>query len=195
MRNYTDKELLDEAKKTHGFVGFPTGYWLLGVRSVEDKADEYDDKFYLFVGEKFVMVTTGTTNAGREGLLNFVKYNSAGCAVVKSGEWYYDLWATGQLHKGKMKCLKQLRNILFFRDSNKNLKAEETGKVYFENIGINFHTRTYETNPSIFSKLKKSFIGGWSVGCQVVDDVVAFYKIIELTMKQGKVSYCLIKSF
>ena len=110
MKNYTDKQLLDKVKSLPSFKQIPKDYWILGVQSNEDKFNEFDDKFYLFNGEKFVMVTTGTTNAGLTGLKNYNTYNPEGCAVIKTNEWYYSLWSTG-LHRGKMRALRQATPI------------------------------------------------------------------------------------
>ena len=64
VRFYTDKQILDRVKSLPSFQFIPSDYWLCGIRSTEDKSDNYDDKFYLFKGEKFIMVTSGTTNPG-----------------------------------------------------------------------------------------------------------------------------------
>jgi hypothetical protein len=191
--NYTDRQLLERAKNTNGFKGFPTGYWLLGIRSNEDSSDAFDDKFYLFAGENFIMVTSGTTNPGKYGLLNFKEYNSQGCAVMKAEEWFNDLWAPG-MHKGKMKALVQISDVLYYRDNDMDLKAEEIGKVYKGIIGLNFHTATY-TAPNLVKKFIAWIIGKWSVGCQVANVAEDYYKIIDRVWSQKRISYCLLKEF
>jgi hypothetical protein len=95
VKKYTDQQLLMKASSIHGFEEFPAEYWILGVRSKSDTADGFDDKFYVYNGIEFIMMTTGSTNSGVYGLLNFKKWNSKGAAVVKSNEWYYDLWKPG----------------------------------------------------------------------------------------------------
>lgn len=189
MKKYTDEQLLNRVKSLQGFKGIPDGYWILGVQSSEDKFNEFDDKFYLFKGEKFIMVTTGTTNAGLTGLKNYDTYNSEGCAVIKTDEWYYKLWTPG-LHKGKMRALKQANNIKYYRDWNKNEKVEEIGKIREGIIGINFHTASYQPY-NVITRL----IGGWSTGCQVVNNTADYYKILDYIGNQKEVSYCLIKEF
>ena len=189
MKSYTDKQLLEKAKSLPSFKQLPANYWLLGVQSNEDKFNEFDDKFYLFKGDKFIMVTTGTTNAGLTGLKNYNTYNSEGCAVIKTNEWYYSLWTPG-FHKGKMKALKQATPIKFYRDWNKNDKAEEIGKLREGIICINFHTATYQPG-NIITRL----IGGWSTGCQVCNNTADYYKILNLIGSQKYVSYCLLKEF
>ena len=58
-------------------------------------------------------------------------------------------------------------------------------------IGINFHTVLYEKNLNFWRKL----IGGWSVGCQVVNHVGRYYELLDKVKHQKYISYCLIKEF
>lgn len=189
VKKYTDKQLLDRVKSLRSFESIPKGYWLLGIQSNEDKFNSFDDKFYLFKGEIFVMVTSGTTNAGKTAIFGFEKYNRLGVAVIKTNEWYYDLWGSG-LHKGKMKALRQVSPIKYFRDNNKNTKIEEIGDIYKGIIYCNFHTNSY--NP--LTKLIKWAIGGWSACCQVCNNPTDYYNILNLVGNE-KVSYCLLKEF
>lgn len=194
VKSYTDKQLIEKVKSLKSFTEIPVGYWLLGIRSTEDGSDAFDDKMYLFKGEMFIMVTSCTTNPGKYGLINFKDYNSQGCAVVKADEWYMGLWANG-LHKGKMKALVQVANILYYRDNDMDLKSDEIGTVHNGIIGINFHTATYEKNPNILKKFIAWFIGKWAVGCQVCNIAADYYKIIDLVKDQHRVSYCLLNEF
>lgn len=189
MKNYTDEQLLNRVKGLKSFIRIPNDYWILGVQSKEDKFNEFDDKFYLFKGEEFIMVTTGTTNAGLTGLKHYDTYNPNGCAVIKTDEWYYTLWRPG-LHKGKMRALKQYSAIKYYRDWNKNEKAEEIGNINEGIIGINFHTASYQPY-NVITRL----IGGWSTGCQVANNTADYYKILDYIGNQDVVSYCLIKEF
>lgn len=189
VKSYSDEQLLERVKSLDSFEGFPKGYWILGVRSQEDEHNVFDDKFYIFKEEKFVMVTTGTTNPGASPLAEYTKYNSEGTAIVKSDEWYHDLWTYG-LHKGKMEALRQLHPIKYYRDGNKNRKSEEIGKLYEGIIYINFHTSSYTRTEG-----SSTTVGGWSAGCQVCNQFKDYYKIIHLVKKQPAVTYCLIKEF
>jgi hypothetical protein len=191
MKKYTDKQLLDRVKSLPGFKGIPVGYWLLGVRSLIDTPNKFDDKVYLFLGEKFIRVVSATTNPGLPSLKGgFLKYNSLGSAIVKSDEWYYDVWAYG-LHNGKMKALKQVGNFLVYRDNDKDEKAEEIGRTYDGKFGINFHSVSYNLD---VDKIGIN-IGDWSHGCVVVNDVQKYVEIINLVKDQKRVSYCLLKEF
>lgn len=190
VKNYTDEELLERVSSLKSFKGFPPNYWILGVQSQEDVYNQFDDKFYLFKGKKFIMVVSGTTNAGTTGLKNYEKYSKDGVLVVKTDEWYHGLWKFGH-HRGKMPALKQIRPIKYFRDWNKNAKVEQMGKMREGIRGVNFHTVTYTKNLSLIRK----FIGGWSVGCQVINNVGRYYEILDLVKNQSYISYCLIKEF
>ena len=189
VRKYTDKQLLDRVKSLKSFKSIPNGYWILGVQSQEDTFNVFDDKFYLFNGEKFVLVTSGTTNAGKNGLMKYETYNPEGVAVIKTNEWYLDVWKFG-LHKNKMEALKQIRPFLISRDGDRDQKIEESNALPVI-CGINFHANTYD----LTSTEIKQIIGGWSLGCQVVNDVQKYNQIISLVKPQKIVSYCLIKEF
>lgn len=190
VRSFTDKELLSKVKSLKTFSKIPDGYWLLGVQSKGDAYNSFDDKMYLFKGESFIMVTTCTTNAGDEGQKNFHKYNSKGVAVVPTNTWFYDLWANG-MHKGKMEALVQVRPIELFRDNVKNNKIDEVQKQAPALVGINFHTCSYEKKSNYIG----TKIGGWSVGCQVCNNVDHYYRILDLVKNQKSISYCLLKEF
>jgi len=190
VRPYTDKQLLERVKTLHNYIGIPKGYWLLGVRSQDDIPNTFDDKIYLFKGEEFVVVTSATTNAGTPTLKQFEKVNKKGAAVLKSDEWYYDVWKYGK-HNGKVEALLQLgAPVQVYRDTDKDDKSEEQGKIDTGYFGINFHPNTYD-----LSKPSGTNIGWWSAGCQVVNKVDIYKIIIRLVKNQANVTYCLINEF
>ena len=193
VKSYTDKQLLDRVKTLPSFKCIPPGYWLLGVRSNENTPNIYDDKMYQFLGEKFIQVTSCTTDPGSSGLIDYKKFNTDGIAVVKSNEWYYDLWQYG-LHKEKMFALKQVRNIKYYRDSNGNAIAEAIGKIYEGVIGIDWHTATYLEDQHTIDTLIVPTVGTWSLGCQVQNVVKDYYAMLN-RMKTAKISYCLLDEF
>lgn len=191
VKNYTDEQLISRVKSLLNFKQLPSDYWILGVRSSEDTEDVFDDKFYLFYGQKFILIMSGTTNPGGSVLRGgFLKYNKKGAFILRSDMWYYDMWKPG-LHKGVLQALVQNTNVTGFRDSNKNGKSEEIGNLEIGMFGINFHLNTYD----IFNKVIKWFIGGWSAGCQVTNDAYNYRETIKLTKKQKTISYCLLKEF
>jgi hypothetical protein len=190
VKNYNDKQLLDRVKSLKSFKSIPLGYWIVGVRSNEDAPNKYDDKFYLFNGEQFVKVVTGTTNPGTPILQGgFLKYNKVGAAVVKADEVYYDVWKFG-LHQGKIPALRQVGNFIVYRDGDKDGKSEEIGApITGSGYGINFHTCSY------LEKVVGENIGGWSAGCQVVNNTEQYYMVINLIKNQNRITYCLLKEF
>lgn len=201
VKNYSDKELLDKVKSLDGFEKIPNGHWIIGVRSKEDVYDVYDDKFYEFVGEQFLRVLTGTTNAGGKQLKGgFKKFNKYGSAILKADEWYYNVWEYG-LHRGRMPSLRQTGSkVLVHRDGNMNSKAEELGKPILGWYGINYHTNTYDFSKKSL-KIVKWVIGNWSAGCQVINDREEYleqmdeFRYLHLSGSQKYVSYCLLNEF
>lgn len=212
VRSYTDLELLTRVTEVEGFKGFPPGRFIIGIRSNEDTSDTYDDKFYEYENTnnkitinmnaiKFIRVLTGTTNPGGSILKGgFKSMNKYGAAVLKSDQWYYDIWQYG-LHNGKMPALKQVGGkVLVYRDGNLNGKAEELGTPTLGWYGINYHTNTYDFSKASL-KIVKWIIGGWSAGCQVVNNreeyfnQMSWYKDSLRIGHQKFVSYCLLKEF
>ena len=190
VKTYNDKQLLDKVKSLPNFKNIPSEHWILGVRSNEDAPNSFDDKFYLFKGQEFVWVTSGTTNAGTPTLKQFEKVNKNGAAILKADTWYYNVWKYGK-HNGKVDALLQLgAAVQVYRDIDKDEKSEEQGKLETGYFGINFHPNTYDlTKPS------GSSIGWWSAGCQVVNNVTKYKEFIKLCKPQKNVSYCLIQEF
>ena len=200
VKKYTNKQILDRIKSLDSFRGFPSNFYIVGIQSTEDTFNVFDDKFYLFENtgsdgckqnelQKFHLVTSGTTNAGKNGLMNYNTYNPDGVAVVKTNEIYYNVWKFG-LHRGKMEALRQQRPFLISRDGDRDQQIEQGNSVPVI-CGINFHANTYDMDSTEI----KQIIGGWSLGCQVVNDVPKYKKIIELVKPQKNVTYILLKEF
>jgi len=192
VRTYNDKQLLAKVKSLPSFKSIPEGYWILGVRSNEDAPNKYDDKFYIFKGEKFDSVLLGTTNPGTPILEGgFIKYNKVGAAIVKADEWYYDVWTYG-LHMGKMPALKQVGNFIVFRDGDRDNKAEELGvPIKGSGYGINFHAATWDEN----FKGEQENIGNWSAGCQVCNNKQKHLAAVKMMKSQKRVTYVLLNEF
>lgn len=194
VREYTAKELLIRFKKLADFKGLPKGYWIIGVRNLEDLADRFDDRFFLMKDEEIVCTTTGTTNPGLRVLQGgFKKYNKHGAALVQSERIYYDVWKYGK-HHGYMPALKQLGNVItIYRDGDMDRMSEEIGEPMTGWYGINFHTAT----KSYLGNIIKSTIGGWSAGCMVCNNTKEYMNIINTIKKskQEKVTFCLLKEF
>jgi len=191
MRNYTDLEIFERLNTIPSFKRTKDIPMIIGIQSNDDKFDEFDDKFFLYdENDKFVIGTSGTTNAGASGLKEFIKYNPKGVWVWETDVFYPMLYRYG-LHKGKMRALRQDRAVYGYRDNNKNEKNERIGKRYFDNVNANFHGIDYDPNSTKF--LKK--IGGWSVACQVVNDMEKYKKIIDFVKPFEYCDYGLLKEF
>jgi hypothetical protein len=190
VRQYTDKQLLARVKELDSFKNIPAGYWLLGVRSLDDIPNTFDDKIYLFKGEEFVLVTSATTNPGTPTLKQFEKVNKDGAAVLKADQWYYNIWKYGK-HNGKVEALLQLGNkVQVYRDTDRDSKSEEQGALQSGYFGINFHPNTYD-----LSKGSGTNIGWWSAGCQVVNNIPNYKMMIKLLKNEKFVTYCLVDEF
>lgn len=191
VKNYTTQELLKKVRSLKSFTIIPNGYWILGVRSKADLHNQFDDKFYLFKGEVHISVMSGTTNPGASGLLNFAQWDKRGVAVIKANKWYYNVWTRG-LHNSKVIAYRQTGPFDVIRDNDKNKRSGDSGTTSVEyGRGLNFHPSTY----NLQEKNKKTAINGWSVGCQVVNDIPAYNKLMELTKSQAVMTYCLIDEF
>lgn len=194
VKSYTTKQLLDRVKSLPNFKHIPSGYWIIGIRSDEDTPNTYDDKFYLFKGEEHVSgaISSGTTNPGTNALVNGWKtVNKKGAFVLKSDYWHYGIWKGG-MHKLKMKALVQVGTATGYRDNNNNKKSEEVGEMLEEKwIGINFHTNTYNAVQKAISWL----IGGWSYGCQVLNNKEKYNIFIDKCYNQKTTDYVLLKEW
>ena len=196
VRNYTDKELLDRVQSLPSFDCLPGGYWIIGVRSKEDQYNRYDDKFYLFLGDKFVTVMSGTTHSGGYGLKNFLLWNRRGVAHVKADEWYYGVYMKSdgksvRHHNSRLPCLRQVRPFKFYRDNNQDEKVDEMGPEYRAIIGANFHANSYKSKSGILSW----YINGWSTACQVTNDLTKYYQMLDLLPLGTPIDYVLINEF
>lgn len=197
VKSYTAKQLIDRMKSLDSFKNVPQHEHIIVVRSDEDAPDVYDDKLYLFRGETFIDVMPCTSNSGTYGLLNFLKWDKNGTAIIKFDEIYYNSFmkSDGKFvrhHKGKMKCLRQIAPIKYYRDNNKNNKTEEIGDVYLANNSTNVHTNSYTHKTGIRSWI----IGKWSVGCTVINDLTKYYNVLlkEISYNQP-VTYTGLKEF
>jgi len=189
VKNYTDAQLLGRVRKIPGFIKIPDNYYVIGVRDDNPVFNEFSCKFYVFKGEEFIMVMSGTTIPGANGLLS--PSNSKGVAVVVADKWYYNIWTRG-LHNEKVVAYRQTGGFDLLRDNNKNKIAGDVANSSVEyNRGINFHPSDYNLD----SKTKKKYIGAWSEGCQVVNDIEKYKQFMKLTQKQSIMSYCLINEF
>lgn len=196
VKPYTDKQLLERVEQIGGKIPNIGKYLIIGVQSNEDAFNVFDDKFYVFDGHKFKQVSTGTTNAGRTALLFYDKYNLSGTAVWKTDEFYEDLFSRGY-HKlsradGGMRALRQRKPILYYRDKDKDRKAEQQGELHEGIIYANMHGVDY--NP--YSVKTKEFINGWSFACQVWNRMGDYRQMVNAVWARNKpVDYAILEEF
>lgn len=191
VRQFTDAELLSRVEHYGGTIPNQGKYLVIGVQSQEDNYNVFDDKFYVYDGPKFVMVTTGTTNPGANALMNFESVNKLGAAIWRTNQFIKDCFIPGY-HKKKMKALRQNRPIYFYRDNNKDEKVDEFGKIYYEIIYAHLHGVDYD----FFSNKVLTNINGWSYACQVINRMSDYRKLINAAWSRNKtVDYALLKEF
>lgn len=171
---YTDEQLIKRAEShAKGFEGWKPGVYDIWVRSSADTMDAFDDKVYTFVvpdgGQwpEFRMVCTGTTNAGSYGLKQFAKYNPEGCAVLEADRIVYGSHQFGR-HKN-YPAYRQAKSWPYYRDADRDNKAEELGKARNDIIFANCHraaaagesTRIYNWSVACLVRNKSNQWNGW----------------------------------
>jgi hypothetical protein len=191
--NYTDTQLISRTETVAaGFAGWKAGVTLIAVRSAADTPDAFDDKAYVFEcardGErpKFFMVASCTTHPGVDVLQQFAaKYNPAGAPVLKADQFVYDSHAYG-LHQGKYAAYRQVKPMLYFRDTDRDAKAEEIGPLQNGIIMANVH----RANPNRESVINKN----WSAGCIVMNNPGKFAAFMTF-MRKRPLSSCILRQF
>ncbi|HUR99019.1 MAG TPA: glycoside hydrolase family 19 protein [Pyrinomonadaceae bacterium] len=188
MRAFTDEEVLTRVRSLPTFTGFPKGPMDVWIRSTADVFDTFDDKAFTYecYGDakppKFIMARNGTTNAGSYGLKHFEDYNHDGCAVLKSDVIVYDSHAFG-LHK-KKDAYRQVKEFPYFRDGNRNDRAEEIPPERKDIILANVHRAGVDS----------TVINNWSVACLVTANLSKFLSWLKW-MNKRPLTVCILKEW
>jgi hypothetical protein len=193
VRKYTADQILERVSQAEGFIGFPPAnqIWVVWVRSEEDETNVFDDKAYVFRGQRFQFVAPCTTNAGIKGLKNFEEYNKDGVALLEDDIIIYNSHSRG-LHRGKVEAYRQAKPWPYYRDYDKDDKIEKLGdRIEDDVIHANIHPATYNKGDT---KVKK-WIGGWSLACLVFAKRLDFDKLMEVTKKQRNLTNCILKEW
>jgi hypothetical protein len=199
VKNYTSKQLLDKVMSLSSYdisKGLPKNL-IIAVRSNEDTFNVYDDKMYVFLNGIFQFVTSCTTNPGGPILTGgWKRFNKTGAAVLKSDEVYYDAFIKSdgksvRHHKDKMPCLRQVKNMKYFRDGNSDKKTDEIGQIHVGNFATNVHLNSY----NFFTRIIHQFIGEWSAGCQVLNVAKDYTKLLDIYLLNEPITYVLLKEF
>lgn len=191
MRAFTDKEVLDRVSGLPTFTGFPVGILDVWIRSAADVFDSFDDKAFTYecFGDtkppKFIMARNGTTNAGSYGLKRFEDYNHLGCAVLKSDVIVYNSHTSG-LHKGKP-AYRQAKGFPYFRDNNRNNRAEEIGTERNDIILANVHR----------AGVNSTVIKNWSMAFLVTANLTKFLAFLDYMRSKGNppLTVCILKEW
>lgn len=181
MKRYTIEELKAEFVK-HNYQWFD--FQFIGIRSKANTPNQFDDLFALVNGTQIQWFTC-TTNPGTYWLKNLL--NPKGAALLVPNQ-YIDSWKIG-MHQGKYEAFVQAKEISVYRDSDKDIIAEETKVIDKGFFGINIH----RANDKLISKI----IDKWSAGCQVLNNPADFQKLLEAAKISKKTSftYTLLKEF
>ncbi len=191
MRSFTDAEIIARVESLSTFQGWKKGIYDIWVRSKADRFDVFDDKCFTYQvmsdgGQPvFIMGRRGTTNAGSYGLKHFDDYNNDGCAVLKADWMIYGSHTYG-FHKGKP-AYRQAKSWPYYRDNNRNERAEEIGPVHEGIIGANVHR----------AGVNSTVIKNWSTACLVTAALSTFLQWLNFMVKQGKppLNVAILKEF
>lgn len=191
MRNFTDSELIKRVQSLPSFDGWQRGMYDVCVRSQADSFNLFDDKAFLYwVNDDghpplFLFSRKVTTNAGAYGLKHFDDYNRAGCAVLASDQLVYRSHKHG-LHHGR-EAYVQTKPFPYYRDPNRNKRAEELGQMHLDIIGANEHRAGQHS----------TYIDRWSTGCIVTADEPAFLNLLAFMRANDFIdlSVCILREF
>jgi hypothetical protein len=193
MRAFTDKEVLDRVSALSTFDAFPDGPLDVWIRSKADKFDVFDDKAFTYECDgaratpRFIMGREGTTNAGSSYLVDHFE-NPLGCAVLRSDVIVYDSHKFGFHHqKRNNPAYVQDKSFPYFRDANRNHRAEEIGPEHHDVIGANIH----------HAGVNSTTIRNWSAGCLVTANLSKFQAFLLYMKSQNypPLTVCILKEW
>lgn len=170
--------------ETKGYKFFTGAYDLniFGIRSNTKKAGEFDD----YVGVAYLddsgcerlFFAKATTDPGSKYLLN--PLHTSGAAIMLLGQYRsaYKIGIHGRTWaSGGYKALEQCNLIRYVRDNNKNnILGDEVTVPFVDNLKTNIHRAN---KYKIIDR-----IGGYSAGCQVIQDPVQFDAFLALCDQQ-----------
>jgi len=184
MRKYTQDDLSHRFAEL-GFL-WPQNH-LIGVRSIDDKGDAYDDQFYWIENGLLFNSYSGTTNPGSYYLQEFLNKAMGGTAIMATNQQMISGFVKG-LHKERV-AWRQYRPMRIFRDADKDLKSEEVGLPFIGMYGIHIH--------AMFRSKKSERIFNWSAACQGMNDPIEWAQFIDRSyLKCDRfLSYTLLSEF
>lgn len=180
IKNYEDVKAL-YASKGYGFRQNKMALNLGAIRANNSQSDRFDDLGWCAWTDEQNMPQIQffwlTTDPGKYWLQNPMK--EAGCAIMVPGQ-YKEVLGVGK-HNGKYECFKQLGNMAYVRDNNKDLildfslyrdPIKRSTNLFWGNVNSNVHRASEFHNVP--------FVGRYSAACQVVQNPNTFNKLIEL---------------
>jgi hypothetical protein len=172
------REQVEAAVRAKGYVWFEGAkdydVNIVGIRNaapgqtVTNAFDDWLTISYKIGGQWKFHSWPATTDPGRKGVLEYG--NPGGVARLVEGQ-YRGSHMIG-LHKGKYKALRQKGVVKVFRDSNKDMKYDET-RVSEGVFGINIHK----------AGIDSTFVENWSEGCQVFKREADFNEFMAICTK------------
>jgi hypothetical protein len=152
------------------------------IRSKESQSDAFDDIGWCawisgINGTENLFTFKMTTDPGKHWLLS--PMSKEGTIIIVPGQ-YLEVYGEGK-HNGEYTCFKQIAPIQYVRDYNKDSKLDFDLYRNPENLKIRGFWGVNGTNLHRASAVKNLLnVGMYSAGCQVLQNVNDFNKLIGL---------------
>lgn len=173
-------DILKKIEEEYGFKVFSDGAYdlnIIGVRNLENNANQYDDKLHVcYLSEDGYWkedIFQVSTDPGRYWL---EKEDYKACAVYKHPQQARGAYKVG-MHRGKYEALVQCQPVEYWRDGNKDSKADYGGEVFKNIIGLNIHRSSIHDSDEV---------NKYSAGCIVFSKMSDWKSFMELVHKQKK---------
>lgn len=173
-------DILKKIEEEYGFKVFSDGAYdlnIIGVRNLENNANQYDDKLHVCYlsedGHWKEDIFQVSTDPGRYWL---EKEDYKACAVYKHPQQARGAYKVG-MHRGKYEALVQCQPVEYWRDGNKDFKADYGGEVFKNIIGLNIHRSSIHDSDEV---------NKYSAGCIVFSKMSDWESFMELVHKQKK---------
>jgi len=175
--------ILDKIKNTYGYVVFEDGDYdlnIIGVRNLDNASNVFDDKLhvcYKVCGQWQHDIFTVTTDPGRYWL---TKADYKDCAIYAHPQQARGAYKLG-LHRNLYPSLVQARGVKFWRDGNKDEKADYKSieEAQTAIIGLHIH------RSSIYDSVT---VDKYSAGCIVFSKMDEWNSFMDLVNKQKQIA-------
>lgn len=180
MKEMWKPEILNKIENEYGYKVFQDGPYdlnIIGVRNLENNPNEFDDKLHVCYlsesGKWKENIYQVTTDPGRYWL---TKSDYKACAVYKHPQQARGAYKLGK-HRGLYPALTQVQPVEYWRDGDKNDKANYpiNGQVHKSIIGLNIHRS---------SKYDSDEVNKYSAGCIVFSKMDEWDSFMDLVNKQ-----------